>query len=767
MKKFIFYFVFMTLVNVLFAQGNFFNKRVKNKGNDPYFKSILLKNDDFWITGIDSDGEFLSRFDQNMNVKWSKNMTKFETDFDLINTEPLADGNILFTLFERPQFNAVNNALRRRVVKTNSTMSNVIWTLEDNNQKHYITNIKELKNGNIVLFGSIGSIQVPYFVMYMLNPNGDLIFQKTFFKNDFEGGGFGQIIELNDGNLMLVGISFNQKITLDDNRIKLCKMNPTDFSILWQYDYYVSKNQDPSCSLISEGIDGSLYLTYSAQETIKTNEFGIQSYFLKISKNGDIVWCKQYGDNKLINLNITTKPDGSFMGVLTDAKVFNYFLNINTDGEIVSQFRNSLNGYEYSSIPCYDKTGNLLLLKNVADCKIYNIINSAIERRAANGKSTCSGVSNIAAKDILLVKDPKQIVLAPVANFSYDYKKTVSLTPLNQTLTLTNQPIKCIDTIFISRCEGDVYTVGSNTYTQKGIYTDIIKDQNCYQVIFSKLDILKKNAQQIDTILNCAKSLKIGNTVYTQGGTYQEVLKNKLGCDSILTLNIKESTSKSKIDTTICEGKAINIGTKKFTKEGTYQEVLKNKLGCDSTVSLQLKVKEISIAAPDSLAITQGEEVTINTTSLDKNLVYEWSPPDDLSCVNCPKTIAKPSESIDYTVKGTRKDGCEAEAKVNIKVFKRGEVFIPTAFSPDDNGINDAFTVFGNEGVSQVLDYSIFDRWGNQIFNQKNFPPNDASYGWNGKYRDEQAQQGVYIYKIQVKMANGKVRDFSGDVMVR
>jgi gliding motility-associated-like protein len=714
MKKIILYSVFLFWAVTVFAQSNFFNKKF-TKSDYFYFNKIQsTQNNGFLIQGSYSTSYkgFLSQLDSNANVLWAKKVATKDFDALLDEATILKDGNILTCYTELDS--SFTTPRRKYITKTNSTMSNIIWSLENSTNYLNIRSIQELSNGNIVI---VADYQVNLFdnykTVFTLDSNGNLIWQKTFLhktsSSEFiylEG-----IEELNDGQLLLVGGTITYGTNYQKIISKILKIDANNGTIIWQNDYKTNPNIYEYPTFMNEDKDGNLYFSFENWE-LKNNDYIYYMGMGKIDKDGTPIWRKNYGNEPNFGY-VTTKPDGSFLANFTDQQTNDYFLNIDTDGNINSQYKDIQ--FALRGQPFYDQKGNLMRFKSNRKCdEIYP--DGFVERRAANGKGKCSFLSNLTAIDKQHSKTTFA-TLSPVTNIPLGFTKKTTNVFLDLPLATENQAIKCQDTVFVNRCEGDLYSVGSSQYSKDGVYVDIIKNQNCFDAIVSKLNFSKQKNVQLDTA--------------------------------------------------ICEGKSIKIGTKEFTQAGIFNDTLKNKFGCDSILTIQIKPKSISIAAPDSLAITQGEEVTINTTSLDKNLVYEWSPPDDLSCASCPKTIAKPSESIDYTVKGTSKDGCEAEAKVNIKVFKRGEVFIPTAFSPDDNGINDAFIIFGNEGVSQVLDYSIFDRWGNQIFNQKNFPPNDASYGWNGKYRDEQAQQGVYVYKIQVKMANGKVRDFSGDVMIK
>jgi gliding motility-associated-like protein len=759
MKKIIFCLAFSLFIHSIFAQSNFFNKKFA-QSNVVFENTVSTPDAGALAMGYYGNIRFLSKLDSIGNIQWAKKSGFKDFDFIFTNFEMNKDKNIVFSCAEANS--TASSVVKSRLIKMDATMSNVIWTLENEQGISQIYTFTTLKNGNIVVPVTVPEIYPEYrLVIYTFSPDGDLIWQKSFKQpTTLDYTEVNKIVELKDGQLLLVSSVFNGTKYTNQPKNRLCKMNAIDGSIIWQTEYSSVGNQYENLNFVDEDEEGNLYFSFYGF-VYPFYELA-QSGFCKITKDGNVVWLKQLGKQPLNIQSIAAKPDGTFIANMIDYQVFHFLLNINKKGEITSQFREILQAGNVKV--CHSTNESILIVKNTLQCGTNTGL--FIERRANDGKGRCSETSDVSTTDLPFAKSNYYSNLFPVPNTVNGFKKVTTFPLSNVSLSTQEKVLKCQDTVFVNRCEGGSYTVGKNIYTKTGVYTDVIKSQSCFKAVISKLNIVKKDIVKIDTVSSCGEPLEIGKVVYTQSGTYQRALFNKFGCDSIVTLNIVISKPKSSIDTTICEGKTLKIGTKEFTQAGVYKEVLKNKLGCDSTVSLQLKIKKIEITTPDTIAITEGEEANLNATSLEKNLIYEWSPPDDLTCVKCPKTIAKPSETIDYTVKGTRKDGCEAEAKINVKVFKRGEVFIPTAFSPDDNGTNDFFTVFGNQGVAKILDYSIFDRWGNQVFNQKNVLPNDPIAGWNGSYKNERVQQGIYIYKIQIEMANGKIRDYSGDVMV-
>jgi gliding motility-associated-like protein len=92
--------------------------------------------------------------------------------------------------------------------------------------------------------------------------------------------------------------------------------------------------------------------------------------------------------------------------------------------------------------------------------------------------------------------------------------------------------------------------------------------------------------------------------------------------------------------------------------------------------------------------------------------------------------------------------------------------YLPNIFSPNDDGINDQLTIYGASGVEKVISMRVFDQWGNLIFEQKDFPPNDNHYGWNGTYKGIPANQGVYTCNYFLLLTNGKEKILNNAVQL-
>ncbi|MEY3845192.1 MAG: hypothetical protein RL293_1614 [Bacteroidota bacterium] len=161
-------------------------------------------------------------------------------------------------------------------------------------------------------------------------------------------------------------------------------------------------------------------------------------------------------------------------------------------------------------------------------------------------------------------------------------------------------------------------------------------------------------------------------------------------------------------------------------------------------------------ATPISTTILEGQSVIMNAFGAS---TYQWSPPDDLSCTTCTSTSASPTATTLYTVTGTAPNGCTGQAEVMIYVTEVcGEIYVPTIFSPASlNTENKQACVYGN--CIAELDYSIYDRWGQCVFQTK-----DQNACWDGKFKGKEMNAGVFAYKLTVKLQNGDFVIRSGNL---
>jgi gliding motility-associated-like protein len=169
-------------------------------------------------------------------------------------------------------------------------------------------------------------------------------------------------------------------------------------------------------------------------------------------------------------------------------------------------------------------------------------------------------------------------------------------------------------------------------------------------------------------------------------------------------------------------------------------------------------------AVPDTTAtINEGDNIqlglTIQAGSGDNYASITWSPNSGLSCANCQDPIATPLVTTQYTIQATSDSGCSATAQVLIIVVPQHQLYIPNAFTPNNDGINDYWEAFGNKKVWVYLNVEVFDRWGEKVFES-----NDLNYQWDGKYRGNLMEPGEYVYIFKVTFLDGYTVSNKGSI---
>ncbi len=192
-----------------------------------------------------------------------------------------------------------------------------------------------------------------------------------------------------------------------------------------------------------------------------------------------------------------------------------------------------------------------------------------------------------------------------------------------------------------------------------------------------------------------------------------------------------------------------------------------------------LSESAFNVEEPDSVAVeivgnfegndnlvNLGDELVLNIVStplsneLDSIL---WSTAGLDGCQNCSSITVAPTQQTTYTVL-VDEGGCKASDQITVVVFKDRPVYVPNGFSPNDDGINDIFTIYGGKSVSTIKSFLVFDRWGETVYEYYNFDPKDPAAGWDGKLRDTKMQPAVFTWFAEVEFTDGRVELYRGDV---
>ena len=275
----------------------------------------------------------------------------------------------------------------------------------------------------------------------------------------------------------------------------------------------------------------------------------------------------------------------------------------------------------------------------------------------------------------------------------------------------------------------------------------------------------------VTTKSNCSKSFS--DTVYVYRTPAPSILSKDTLCinsaepfEGILAIADTLTNWKWNFGNGQTSSQQNNIIT--FTTAGNYsvQLTTANKIGCNSAITKNIYVSPlptaIPVQEPTIILVGSGTNILMNYTG---NIVsYNWLPTTRLSCSDCPSPFANPQFTAKYTVQIEDRYGCKNSGDVTILVLCNNQnFFIPNTFSPNGDGRNEVFYPKGT-GLFRIKSMRVFNRWGEIVFEKKDFAPNDPSAGWNGSFKNKIASADVYIYTLEILCDNNTVIPVKGNV---
>ena len=188
------------------------------------------------------------------------------------------------------------------------------------------------------------------------------------------------------------------------------------------------------------------------------------------------------------------------------------------------------------------------------------------------------------------------------------------------------------------------------------------------------------------------------------------------------------------------------------------------------TISQPEEIQLLLNGPQDTIELGQGGQFFSQFSPSDRILIYSWSPPDGLSCTDCPNPEVIPPGTSVYTLTVEDQDGCLQMADIIIFTTDFKPLFAPNIISLSAvNPENSFFRVHSNVSADMLELISIYDRWGNKLYSEQNIDLMSQSYiGWNGitNQNSQKVNPGVYIWLAKVRFIDGEVRTFTGDLTI-
>jgi len=326
-----------------------------------------------------------------------------------------------------------------------------------------------------------------------------------------------------------------------------------------------------------------------------------------------------------------------------------------------------------------------------------------------------------------------------------------------------------------------------------------LNNARCRIVSESKIvQLIPKHYPVADTLCQ-GLSYRQGNNIYSQSGVYTDTLVSVYGCDSIVTLSlaivpdpgISAEVSATPATCHDSEDGAIRIENIQNLSRpgqivvsnpamdtlhslvdlppGLYRLSIRDRFGCGLE-------EDITVAAPPPFTIDLGpdrslllgESVEILAEANHPIARYNWQPEALIQChQDCPAVSFAPLSALNVVLQGISSQGCIASDSLYLNVEDKPRLYIPNAFSPNGDGRNDRFQLFGfAPGIREVEQLSVFDRWGGLVFQSQHEAVNGPNGGWDGTIGSRNASAGLYAYLARVRMINDSVHVVSGSVIL-
>ncbi|MEM9919973.1 MAG: M43 family zinc metalloprotease [Bacteroidota bacterium] len=354
------------------------------------------------------------------------------------------------------------------------------------------------------------------------------------------------------------------------------------------------------------------------------------------------------------------------------------------------------------------------------------------------------------------------------------------------------QQAEYLDEEFITLCAGDTIEIWGQAVAENNIlersFQSIYNCDSIERVFVQITDLI----EILDSIWLCpGESYLFNGDTIRQAGLYEQVII-PLGdeCDTVrqLQVNYYESLQPPFTVETTCPGTSNgSIGlsgpTPGFSYSldglsfqdtllleglaaGSYTIYVLDSEGCLSENIVEVLAENtLNVQLPADTIVHPGQFVTleVNSGGLSR-LSYEWEPSTGLSCTDCDGPFVRMTEPTLYVLKATDDEGCTSIDSIFIDIWEPVDIFIPNVFSPNGDNINDQLTVFSGDGVVAIERFRVFNRWGALLFERNNFQPNDPSLGWNGRFKGQWMNSGVYVYTAEIRLEDGSLKVLSGDV---
>lgn len=199
---------------------------------------------------------------------------------------------------------------------------------------------------------------------------------------------------------------------------------------------------------------------------------------------------------------------------------------------------------------------------------------------------------------------------------------------------------------------------------------------------------------------------------------------------------------------------------------GLYYITFKDANGCEATLPVPVYQPDkatLNILPSDTL-LQLGQSIQLQSLfgpfALSTIVSYNWTPSEGLSCIDCPNPVASNYYyDNSFTLTVIYNNHCTVDASARVRVEGKPEVYIPNSFSPNGDGNNDVFLIYGP--AIKTINLKIFNRWGEEVFES-----NNPYLGWDGTYKGVLQNPAVFVYEANITFLDDRKIFRTGSVTI-
>ena len=205
---------------------------------------------------------------------------------------------------------------------------------------------------------------------------------------------------------------------------------------------------------------------------------------------------------------------------------------------------------------------------------------------------------------------------------------------------------------------------------------------------------------------------------------------------------------------------------------GIYEVLITDALNCVFLASFEITdVEEVTFESPTAnIELDYGNDTTL---VLETNLGFDeiesitWSPDIEGSCNTCLEIdVENVTQGQIYTITLLDIYGCEVTTTIRLDVNIDVDIHVPNIINPNSTSGNRKLFPQTNLENLEVIEFYVYDRWGELVYTAKNFPLNDPIFGWDGTFKGQNVVPGVYVYYMNVAIPGLENQAVAGDITV-